>query len=146
MFLTHRDDVADHETLQRRFGCARIMHRDDQVGAIERVLDGREPIALAPDLTAVPVPGHTRGSLALLYRGRYLFTGDHLWGSESGGLHMSRGVCWYSWPEQLRSLERLLELDFEWVLPGHGRRWRAASPSAMRDEIGRLLARLRRRG
>jgi glyoxylase-like metal-dependent hydrolase (beta-lactamase superfamily II) len=87
----------------------------------------------------IPVPGHTRGSVALLYRDRFLFTGDHLWYEEDQGrLHASRGVCWYSWTEQARSMERLLDLDFEWVLPGHGRRYRAASAAAMRDEVARL--------
>ena len=32
-----------------------------------------------------------------------------------------RDVCWYSWPEQTRSMERLAAYRFEWVLPGHGR-------------------------
>ena len=27
----------------------------------------------------MPVPGHTRGSVAILYREHALFTGDHLW-------------------------------------------------------------------
>jgi glyoxylase-like metal-dependent hydrolase (beta-lactamase superfamily II) len=62
-----------------------------------------------------------------------LFTGDHLWADEDDGrLTASHGVCWYSWPAQLRSLERLLDFDFEWVLPGHGRPFHAPSPAAMR--------------
>jgi hypothetical protein len=31
-----------------------------------------------------------------------------------------RSVAWYSWPEQTRSMEKLLSYKFEWVLPGHG--------------------------
>jgi glyoxylase-like metal-dependent hydrolase (beta-lactamase superfamily II)/ferredoxin len=145
LFLSHRDDVADHAELHARFGCARVIHRADlpAVGSAERVVDGDAPVALAPGVTAIPVPGHTRGSMALLVDDRYLFTGDHLWGSESrGGLHMSRSVCWHSWPEQLRSLRRLLDFRFEWILPGHGRRWRAPSATAMHAEIERLLKRL----
>jgi hypothetical protein len=57
---------------------------------------------------------------------------------------MSRRVCWYSWPAQVKSLERLLEFRFRWVLPGHGRRWHAPSHAAMRDEIARLLRDLKR--
>jgi len=37
-------------------------------------------------------------------------------------------------------MERLLDLRFEWVLPGHGGRYRAESPAAMRNELERLLA------
>ena len=147
MFLTHRDDVADHRRFSRRFGCERVLHADDVTAGtrdVERRIEGREPIALADDLLAIPVPGHTRGSTALLYRETFLFTGDHLWWSEARqGLHASRDVCWYSWPEQRRSLERLLEFRFEWVLPGHGARYRAPSAAAMRRELERLLARLR---
>ena len=43
---------------------------------------------------------------------------------------------------QLRSLRRLLAFPFTWVLPGHGGRFRAASPEAMHAELGRLIERL----
>jgi glyoxylase-like metal-dependent hydrolase (beta-lactamase superfamily II)/ferredoxin len=141
MFLTHRDDVADHEVFAQRFGCHRVIHRCDGAFA-EQLLDGDRPLALGPGLTAIPVPGHTRGSTALLADDRWLFTGDHLWW-DGGRLAMSRGVCWYSWPEQVRSLERLLDYRFEWVLPGHGRRWHAPSPAVMRAELERLLNEVR---
>lgn len=160
MFLTHRDDVADHEAFHRRFGCDRILHRADassETADLEMLIEGVDPIALAPDLTVVPVPGHTRGSSALLYRGAagasgiegspVLFTGDHLWGDlETGELDASRGVCWYSWPEQIRSMERLLSLRFSWVLPGHGDPLRAASPEAMHERLEALVARMKREG
>jgi len=148
MFLTHRDDVADHRRFRERFGCERILHARDVTSGtrdVERKLEGDEPWRLAEDLLAVPVPGHTAGSAGLLYRQRFLFTGDHLMGTEDGsGLVAGRDVCWYSWPEQIRSMERLLELRFEWVLPGHGGRFRAASASAMRTELEELVARMKR--
>jgi glyoxylase-like metal-dependent hydrolase (beta-lactamase superfamily II)/ferredoxin len=148
LFLTHRDDVADHARWQRRFGGERVMHEGDLTGGtreVERRIAGHEPVRLADDLLVIPVPGHTRGSAALLYRDTFLFTGDHLMGSEDGTrLVASRSVCWYSWPEQVRSLERLLDLRFEWVLPGHGGRFRADAPALMRAELERLLERLAR--
>jgi glyoxylase-like metal-dependent hydrolase (beta-lactamase superfamily II)/ferredoxin len=143
MFLTHRDDVADHATIRRRFRCDRILHdRDVTAGTrgVERPLTGEEPVVLAPDLVAIPVPGHTPGSAVLLYQETFLFTGDHLMGSEVDGLlHASREVCWYSWPEQIRSMGRLLDFRFEWVLPGHGGRYRARSAAAMKAELERVL-------
>ena len=147
LFLTHRDDVAGHEKLHARFGCERILHRDDvgpSTASVELKLSGRAPIRLADDLVAIPVPGHTRGSAALLYRDEFLFTGDHLWADEETGLlGASPGVCWYSWPEQLRSLEALLAFRFTWILPGHGRRFHAASVDEMHAAITALLVRLR---
>jgi glyoxylase-like metal-dependent hydrolase (beta-lactamase superfamily II)/ferredoxin len=147
MFLTHRDDVADHASFQRRFRCDRILHeRDVTAGtlAVERKLTGEEPVVLAPDLVAIPVPGHTPGSAVLLYQETFLFTGDHLMGSEDDGrLHASREVCWYSWPEQIRSMEGLLDFRFEWVLPGHGGRYQARSAAAMKAELERVIAEMK---
>ena len=142
LFLSHRDDVADHAWWVRRFGCARVMHAADAAGLpIERPVHGRDAVRLDDDLLLIPVPGHTRGSMALLYRDTFLFTGDHLWWDEDAGrLDAGRDVCWYSWPEQLRSLARLQGLPFRWVLPGHGRRFAAPSTAAMQAELGRTLA------
>ena len=146
MFLSHVDDVADHAVFARRFACERVMHAADARGPlleVERKLQGNDPVALAPDLLAIPVPGHTRGSVVLLYRRQVLFTGDHLWGSADGTrLEAGRGVCWYSWSEQTRSMAKLLDFEFEWVLPGHGARFHAPR-ERMRDELGRLVARMR---
>jgi glyoxylase-like metal-dependent hydrolase (beta-lactamase superfamily II)/ferredoxin len=146
MFLSHRDDVADHAQYARRFRCARVLHgRDVATGTreVERRVEGDDPVTLAPDLLAIPVPGHTRGSMALLYRERFLFTGDHLWGTDDGrGLEAGRDVCWYSWEEQTRSMEKLLAYDFEWVLPGHGPRFHA-SASATRAALQSLVVRMR---
>jgi glyoxylase-like metal-dependent hydrolase (beta-lactamase superfamily II)/ferredoxin len=146
MFLSHRDDVADHERWARRLRCARVLHEADVTPAsagVERKLSGSEPVRLAPDLLAIPVPGHTPGSCALLWGEACLFTGDHLWGDAAGALHASRDVCWGCWDDQLRSIERLLDHRFEWIFPGHGRPWRARSAAAARDALGALVRELR---
>jgi glyoxylase-like metal-dependent hydrolase (beta-lactamase superfamily II)/ferredoxin len=141
MFLTHQDDVADHAAFHERFECQRIVHRADAraVPGAERVIDGIAPVQLADDLVIVPVPGHTRGSSALICRDTYAFTGDHVWANDDEtGLSPGSDVCWYSWPELKKSMARLAEHRFTWVLPGHGRRWRAPSEAAMRAELLRL--------
>ena len=124
MVFSHRDDVADHQKFHEHFGCPRIIHRSDARGIeTEQLMEGQEVMSLNKDLIAVPVPGHTRGHVVLLYKNKFLFTGDHLaWSDNRGGLIAFRDVAWYSWPEQTKSMKRLLDLDFEWVLPGHGRR------------------------
>jgi glyoxylase-like metal-dependent hydrolase (beta-lactamase superfamily II) len=124
MLLTHRDDVADHRRFAERFKCQRVMHADDGAAklGIEHVLRGPDSLALDADLLAIPVPGHTRGHVVFLYRRKSLFTGDHLaWSPNRETLIAFRNACWYSWEEQTRSMEKLREIDFEWVLPGHGR-------------------------
>src|SRR5438552_7825798 len=124
MFLTHHDDVADHDRFAKRFRCQRVMHNDDGATrlGIENVIRGEAPFAVDNELLAIPVPGHTRGHTVLLYKNKFLFTGDHLaWSPNRNTLIAFRSACWYSWEAQIRSMEKLLNYDFEWVLPGHGR-------------------------
>lgn len=146
MFLSHRDDVADHERWSTHFKAQRILHRNDvtrSTANVERVLIGNDAIKLDNDLVAIPTPGHTRGHAALLYRNKYLFSGDHLrWSPNYQSLHASSSVCWYSWAEQTRSMERLLDYEFEWVLPGHGRRAQLSS-SLMREQLMSLVTRMK---
>ena len=141
MFLTHRDDIADHERFADRFNCQRVMHADDGAArlGIERVLRGSEIFKLDQDLLAIPVPGHTRGHAVLLYRRKFLFTGDHLaWSPKRETLTAFRSACWYSWEEQTRSMEKLRRYDFEWVLPGHGR-IHSDEPENMRRHLKRCI-------
>ncbi len=141
MFLTHKDDVADHDRFAERFTCTRIMHADDGAArrGIETVVHGEEPFEIDHDLVAIPVPGHTRGHIVLLYQNKFLFTGDHLaWSPNRNSLIAFRSACWYSWEEQTRSMERLLDYQFEWVLPGHGR-IHNDSPAQMRNHLERCV-------
>jgi Zn-dependent hydrolases, including glyoxylases len=124
MLLTHQDDVADHSRFAERFGCERLLHRDDvhaTTSAVELQPQGTDPMEVADQLWMIPTPGHTRGHVVFLDRNQYLFTGDHLaWSESRGHLYAFRSACWYSWPAQIASMERLLDYQFEWVLPGHG--------------------------
>jgi glyoxylase-like metal-dependent hydrolase (beta-lactamase superfamily II)/ferredoxin len=145
LFLTHKDDVAFHRKFHDHFGCERILHEADVGRAtqgLERILRGDEAIAFAPDVTLIPVPGHTRGHVVLLHRNRYLFTGDHLaYDPEKQQLYAFREACWYSWEVQTSSMKRLLSYSFEWVLPGHGARGHLMSTqmsSALQDCVLRM--------
>jgi len=130
LYLTHKDDVADHQKFQQHFGCDRILHTDDistDTCNVEIKLAGSEPFALESDLLIIPVPGHTKGHTVLLYK-KFLFTGDHLaWSTQLNQLVAFRQVCWYSWSKQTQSMRQLANYSFEWVLPGHGRRYHADS-------------------
>lgn len=141
MFLTHRDDVADHDRFAQKFGLERIMHERDNAAryGVERVIENDEAVRLDEDLTIIPVPGHTRGHMVLLYRDKYLFTGDHLaWSPARETLTAFRSACWYSWAEQTRSMKKLLNYSFEWVLPGHGR-IHSDSRAGMRQHLERCI-------
>ncbi|MBV8878833.1 MAG: MBL fold metallo-hydrolase, partial [Planctomycetaceae bacterium] len=142
MFLSHIDDVADHQKFRDHFGCERVMHADDASFEVERPVEGRELLRLAGDLLVIPTPGHTAGSQTLLHRDKFLFTGDHVWWNpEDRRLGASRRYNWHSWGEQRRSMERLLDFAFEWILPGHGARHRAPAEEMkrlVRDLVSRM--------
>jgi glyoxylase-like metal-dependent hydrolase (beta-lactamase superfamily II)/ferredoxin len=143
MYLTHRDDVADHQKYAEHFGCQRILHTDEissDTRNVEIQLTGLEPVQLEPDLLIVPVPGHTKGHTVLLYKNKFLFTGDHLaWSQSLNHLYAFRNACWYSWPELLKSMRKLANYSFEWVLPGHGRRYQADAET-MRQQMQQCIA------
>ncbi|MGD1920900.1 MAG: MBL fold metallo-hydrolase, partial [Pleurocapsa sp.] len=127
MYLTHLDDVADHDKYHRHFDCQRILHIDDVKSATQEVeikLSGVEAVEFDPDITIIPVPGHTKGHTVLLYQNKFLFTGDHLaWSPYYKHLYAFARFCWYSWSEQIKSMKKLANYSFEWVLPGNGRRY-----------------------
>ncbi len=142
MFLTHRDDVADHERFQARFGCERVMHRADgrAAPAVERWIDGEGPVALAPDLLVLPTPGHTRGSACLLFREESLFSGDTLaWSPRLGHVYAFRDACWYRWDVLQRSIAALQGRRFSWLLPGHGAPVHL-EPEAMAASLARCVS------
>ncbi len=142
MYLTHRDDVADHQKFREHFQCDRILHTDEISSStvdIEIKLTGTKPISLTPDLLIIPVPGHTEAHTVLLYQ-KFLFTGDHLaWSSQLNQLYAFRSYCWYSWSEQIQSMEKLIRYSFEWILPGHGRRYHADTET-MGQQLEKCIA------
>ncbi|PSB03348.1 MBL fold metallo-hydrolase [Merismopedia glauca] len=143
MYLTHRDDVADHRKYREHFGCDRILHQDDisnDTIDVEIQLSGTEPIQLDWDLLIIPVPGHSKGHTVLLSQNKFLFAGDHLaWSDSLQQLIAFRRYCWYSWTELVKSMHHLATYSFEWVLPGHGRRYHA-DRKTMQQKIQECLA------
>ena len=134
MLLTHRDDVADHAKFRERFGCERVLHRDDVTRAtssVERQPSGRERVRIDDDFVMIR-SRDTREvtrciSIATRSSSRAITSPSS---PRRGHLYAFRDACWYSWPEQIASMESMLDLRFEHVLPGHGR---AAHASA--DEM-----------
>ena len=140
-FFSHSDDVADGAKFAKAFGSRRIIHQGDQKGMrdAEILLEGREPVPFDKDFLVIPTPGHTRGHSVLLYKNKFLFTGDHLWLSRrTGHLGASRQYNWHSWSQQIESMKKLENFSFEWVLPGHGRQAHLA-PAQMKRELHQLI-------
>ncbi|WP_437798990.1 MBL fold metallo-hydrolase [Sorangium sp. So ce693] len=153
IFLTHRDHTVHHAEFAARFpGCRRVLgaadvsprgdRRNPATSDVEiKLRDRLEPMTLdgsplgdgdlaGAELAVLSQPGHTAGSMCLLYRGRFLFTGDHLaYSRRVGQIVAFRLQCWNDWERQIRSVRRLValagagQLRFAWLLPGHGE-WR----------------------
>jgi glyoxylase-like metal-dependent hydrolase (beta-lactamase superfamily II)/ferredoxin len=150
IFLTHQDDVADAKRYASEFGAQTIIHRSDMQAEpnSEEIIDGKDAINFAPDFEIIPVPGHTKGHMVLLYKERYLFTGDHLaYDPHEKKLIAYRSHCWYSWKEQTASMERLLDLLEKslctWILPGHGSRI-CLEPDVLLKELSKLIVRMKK--
>lgn len=137
LFLTHRDDVADHQAFRDYFKCDRILHVDDveaHTESVEIQLDGLDPYPLNEDVLIVPVPGHTQGHTVMYFKNKFLFSGDHLaWSDDLQKLIAFKNFCWYSWELQTQSMARLLDYHFEWIFPGHGRRHQASATEMKRQ-------------
>lgn len=172
LLLTHRDHVQHHAEFAARFpGCRRVIGAfdvnkrqnpyADATGSVEvKLSNGLVPMTLdgtpiplealaATELAVLPQPGHTPGSLCLLYQGRFLFTGDHLaYSRRLGHMIAHRLQCWQDWGRQTRSVNQLAMwaeaglLRFQWLLPGHGELIRLegdGSPTAAATELRRAV-------
>ena len=126
IFLTHRDDIADARKYQQYYeNCEIIIHYYDRSAFRDAdiKIKGEDETSINQDFTIIPTPGHTKGHQVLLYKNKYIFTGDHLyWRRDWERLRATRNYCWYDWNEQIESMQKLLNYKFEWVLPGHGQR------------------------
>jgi glyoxylase-like metal-dependent hydrolase (beta-lactamase superfamily II) len=142
VLLSHRDDVADADKYAAAFAARVWIHRDDARAAPYATNRLTALTGLRPGLLAIPVPGHTKGSVVYLLEERYLFTGDSLaWSEERKDLAAFRDACWYSWETLTQSLAELAAYRFEWVLPGHG--WSAQLPAEeMKQRLRRLVQRM----
>ncbi len=123
ILLSHQDDIADAAKYAERFGARVWIHHDDRSAPpyATDLLEGEAACTIAPGLVAIPVPGHTRGSVVYLLDDRVLFAGDSLaWSMREQDLVAFRDACWYSWSVLTASLAKLADHRFEWLLPGHG--------------------------
>ena len=125
ILLSHSDDVADADRYADHFGARVWIHADDARAApyATDVIEGDDLLAIADDVVAFPVPGHTKGSVLYLLAGHLLFSGDSLsWNPEREQLSAFREACWYSWEEQTKSLGRFADSDlrFDRLFCGHG--------------------------
>ncbi len=138
LVLTHKDDVHDHERWAKRFPEAkRVMHLADISRYTEEVeiqLRGKSSWQLAEDVTILHTPGHTAGSICALVKVRggenALFSGDHLaYSASRQGLDGFKRYNKGNAKVQGDSIRLLAgqDVQFQWLIPGHGRMLRFAT-------------------
>lgn len=136
--------------IAEQLGAPVLCHEADRAKAEEDVpiaetFDQRR--ALADDLEAIPIPGHTRGSTAYLWAGpehRCLFTTDSLLVGERGWYAVVLGES--NRKTYAESLRMLRDLDFDLLVPwGASQGAEPATPvdrDTARREIDAVIARL----
>lgn len=109
--------------------------RPKPLGEAVAVHDG-ERLALPGDPQIVSLPGHSPGSVAVYFPGlRAVFVGDALTTRDVlTAAHGPRPAPFTDEPaEAATSLDRLLGLDIELVVPGHGAPWRGSAAELVRQ-------------
>ena len=90
---------------------------------VERVkpdLELKEGSTIGP-LTIIDTPGHTDGSISIYKPGEAIFVGDLLRTGSTGGLQLASPRMSRDMEEVRRSVEKISKLDFQILLPGHGK-------------------------
>lgn len=129
--FTHKDTVEGQLAWKREFPkLQRIIHRFDATSDInfEARLNGKGPWSLGDDIQILYVPGHTLGSIAVLYNSTVdsaLFSGDHIgWSEKLARLDGFSRFNRAGLETQAESMEKLTEYEFQWILPAQGMRYR----------------------
>lgn len=115
ILLTHTH--YDHTGNVDLFKKAKIFVSEEEINN----LDGENVYPISQfknkQIKVIKVPGHTKGSLAFLYK-KILFSGDTIFDKE--GKIIGRTDLSESLPEKMEeNIKKLLKLDFEIICPGH---------------------------
>jgi glyoxylase-like metal-dependent hydrolase (beta-lactamase superfamily II) len=122
VLLTHRDDVGAAAKYAERFGAPLWIHENDRSASPEatNILTGYAITEPIPGVTVIPIPGHTIGAVAFLIDEK-LFVGDSLtWELDVQKFWTNPERCWDDWEMHCRSLNRLPDFRFDYMLAGHG--------------------------
>ncbi|MDO8451285.1 MAG: rhodanese-like domain-containing protein [bacterium] len=126
IFLSHGPTGGASEILQKQHGAKIYLHKADAANNWLRVKPNvlfEDGFAFAKHLTVIHTPGHTPGSSTLYDRkNKLLFTGDHIQGNKQGTIYdfikNDDGVSGNP-TERLKSAKKLLEYEFDAILPFH---------------------------
>ena len=119
----------------------KTFHPEDVLGPVvlsrpDQTITSDTTLHLGEEIQLLAIPGHTPADIAVYHpRSKVLFTGDAV----------LEGMDPYIRPDSLslktwiRNLERLKELDIEWILPGHGE---LCKPDIIESNIQFLMSKM----
>jgi cyclase len=134
-YISKNSDLSDNAIAKR---IHKEYHQEDVLGEVilsrpEQTITHDTTLNLGDEIQILSVPGHTPGDIAVYHpRSKVLFTGDAI----------LEGMDPYIRPDSInlktwiRNLERMKELDIEWILPGHGA---IAKPELIDSNIAYLM-------
>ena len=118
--IIHSDRDISENSIAKRI--RKEYNREDVLGEVmlsrpEQTITHDTTLNLGDEIQLLSIPGHTPGDIAVYHpKSKVLFAGDAI----------LEGMDPYVRPDSInietwiRNLERLKELDIEWILPGHG--------------------------
>lgn len=147
--LSHRDDVAWHQEWADRLNAKRVIHAvecnsrqgTDKCEIKLQLSDDNDRFELAPGLELLHVPGHSKGSIALLdSHSRSLFTGDHVaYVPSRERISGFPNFLSHSWQVQIASVAKLAKEPFIHAWPGHGRAFHFRNDAERETAIGEAV-------
>ena len=126
IFLSHRDEIGAICALRRELGGAVMLHRSEA----SQVPCGTDMIfdtdfEVEPGLWVIHTPGHSPGSSCLLVHRdglKVLFTGDHILRRRDEIPAPLKFPWTWDWEAQVASARKLLQFEFDHIVPSHARR------------------------
>jgi len=94
-----------------------LFMRVERVKADVELKDG----SMVGPLTIVDTPGHTDGSISIYKPGEAIFVGDLLRTDNAGNFKLASSRMSRNMEEVRRSVEKISKLEFQLLLPGHGK-------------------------
>lgn len=118
ILITSMDNIGDACSFRKRFRCQIIINKHDRetlncIPDIETDGDFR----IDKDSEVLHLPGYSRGSSCLLFRGRVIFSGNSMVIDKGIPIPLKFEWTW-DWEEQKKSIRKLLSRDFDIVVSG----------------------------
>ena len=86
-------------------------------------------------LTVIDTPGHTDGSISVYEQGVAVFVGDLLRTDDAGRLKLASASMSRDMGQVKHSVEKISKLEFQKLMPGHGRPIEEQASKALKDFV-----------